>query len=528
MFKITHRNEYKNNEKYINGDIIENDKIIDYSKKRKDIIGILYCSSKVKLGITKKNTIVYKFRPLDITLPIFQVSCKTISNSNKYAIVNFDSWNDILPKGALVEILGNENNFETKKKAYQFLYCGRLKKYNLQNLIIPNQNKIQKEIKNKEHTCITIDPKGCQDIDDGINLLLTDKHFNVSIYITDLIKKCGVLYENNETLQNKLLSYFNNNQPFTYYFDDKRYDCFPDNIVNYFSLFQGINHDCWCIDFKFNLDGDFVNYEISQQNVYVTENLSYDEYKLSLEQINILEKCFNKSQFKFEKKVSTKSLIEFFAIYSNLLIGQFCNENNILIPYRIQKDEISKKIHPKIKEIVERDYFDSAEYKFNSEIKHNYLDLKYYTHFTSPIRRKVDCYVHLMLYKYFNSNNKFTEDLSKVFNLECNLINNKEKQYKICCRELTTIKFNKNNNILEYFWNKAIPKYCMKLNVGEQINKASFYFPLFQLTFVIKFIEDDHLKYYDIIENDDCIKFKLINNDIKLQNFSIKLYNKFI
>jgi hypothetical protein len=133
-----------------------------------------------------------------------------------------------------------------------------------------------------------------------------------------------------------------------------------------------------------------------------------------------------------------------------------------------------------------------------------------------------------MLYKYFNSNNKFTEDLSKVFNLECNLINNKEKQYKICCRELTTIKFNKNNNILEYFWNKAIPKYCMKLNVGEQINKASFYFPLFQLTFVIKFIEDDHLKYYDIIDNDDYIKFKLINNDIKLQNFSIKLYNKFI
>ena len=54
MFSVQHRNQYVQNQKYIDGDTIENNEITKYSSKRKDIVGILYCSSKVKLGITKK------------------------------------------------------------------------------------------------------------------------------------------------------------------------------------------------------------------------------------------------------------------------------------------------------------------------------------------------------------------------------------------------------------------------------------------------------------------------------------------
>ena len=71
---------------------------------------------------------------------------------------------------------------------------------------------------------------------------------------------------------------------------------------------------------------------------------------------------------------------------------------------------------------------ESAKYidVINDETYHYSLNRKFYTHFTSPIRRYIDIVVHRLVKSIINNDKKIIND--KIKNI-CNFINEKKKMF---------------------------------------------------------------------------------------------------
>ena len=123
-------NGYENIGKVFHGDLVQinNDKcIIKQSNiENKSIIGVIQLYSKYKFKSNKKGIERYKFIPIEKHYPEFLVCTKVKRKYKKNILVNikFLSWDDKLPYGQIINILGEIDDINA-------LYQGVLHKYQL-------------------------------------------------------------------------------------------------------------------------------------------------------------------------------------------------------------------------------------------------------------------------------------------------------------------------------------------------------------------------------------------------------------
>lgn len=350
--------------------------------------------------------------------------------------------------------------------------------------------------KNFFYPVYTIDPEGCQDVDDGFSVYFENDKLFLSIHIADPTHYFNV-HHDSESLFQEIRK-----RGMTYYpsgYNSQPIHMLPRDILNQSSLHT--DKEC---DFKFTLtitteidqttylpvsfaedslqfyvvevrpENKFTYIQASQTDIF--RNALKISKKMRQNRISSI-KISNKTGLKFlseshvhiyqysEREIAMKEMIEEFAIFANMYIGEYLKHNNDILQYR----GIFRSCDASV--FVER-YKNSDENIYKQLIKNNitaeYTDEfrthdmiacdKMYTHFTSPIRRFSDCLCHFLL-KYIYLGKK----LSNVTNPFM------EPELKNMIKEVhLKAKQNKKISYLDQKFRKIQAMFCLLQNMNHQ------------------------------------------------------------
>lgn len=125
------------------------------------LVGVLETTG-TRYGFTKTHNSIYLCKPLDETYPPFCVGSKIIDRlHNKLITFSFDHWNDNLPRGIFLNLLGDCGSPEAEKKAC-LLKASPWSWKEMPEIVEPSWER------ERIHGAFTIDPVGCKDADDCI------------------------------------------------------------------------------------------------------------------------------------------------------------------------------------------------------------------------------------------------------------------------------------------------------------------------------------------------------------------------
>lgn len=355
--------------KYFNDDIIDaSGEIIESENRTKNHVGYFSTSSVITYGKTKNGRKLYKLTSLDYNLPNFMVSYNGKLKGKMLVVFKYLRWDKKIPQASIVSIIGlfNEENIT---KAYVYHYDLVLKKNRIKETVNPLENNISR--KNIENLfSISIDPEGSKDIDDAISM--DEDYLYISI-------AQPISYMNSDDLAKTSTDRFS-----TLYLDTHEISLFGDEITTRASLLENQVRNCYTL--KFNNLGKLV--ENFPATIKLNKNLSYSH-------VNTHRTNF-KNLFEFSEKIfgsleNAQKLVEKWMIHSNCIVGKLLNRTiyrNNLTDLSILKD---------INEDDKKYFYDSSEYHYSDKSNHNILGVSDYVHFTSPIRRMVDNFIHYQL-----------------------------------------------------------------------------------------------------------------------------------
>lgn len=448
----------------------ENNTVIDIVERAKTLfVGVVNFRSQIRLGRRNTRSQSYVFKCLDSGYPEFQVGSRKPSTSNKYAFVEFVDWEkgQSRPTANVVEWLGDVGDFDTEIKAILYQYdISKIWKNSKLDFIEEYPSDPEPIFNHNYERIITIDPIGCEDIDDGLYVKrISDTKYTVSVHIANPLHYIN--QERYSYLVDMVLD-----RGFTVYSPSKRYDIFPSEwTTNVFSLksnsYKNVMSVYWDVDTEANTT---IFKEIKTNIVYIERNLTYEEANMIADYDNSITRLPVITQLKLLKNVTNNiddfhEIVEYWMIMANRTVGEqlyiACTEKNInnTIPWR--KHELSCETFndtfndPKITSFLSNS---KAEYTTNVDHRHDSLNIDHYVHFTSPIRRITDIIIHFLVQRILILNNNYTDELdifddyfgrelfknipiNANFNNILSHINNIEQNIKIVHREIQFVEW---------------------------------------------------------------------------------------
>tara|TARA_Y100000739_G_C20568014_1_gene446322 strand:+ start:98 stop:988 length:891 start_codon:yes stop_codon:yes gene_type:complete len=289
--------------------------------------------------------------------------------------------------------------------------------------------------------------------------------------------------------------------------------------TNICSLLENSKKKCVSIIYKYD-NNKLVNYEVKLCNVYVKKNYSYDEAEKLIKKKsindNILLDIWNFMSELDDDIIDTHKLIEKLMINSNKLVAELLykyNKNITILRVHNKKEnyDYNNGLSKEINDYLKIKTYESAIYTIGNDNPYHYdLNTKYYTHYTSPIRRIIDIINHLNLKQYLKN-----ESLLHINN---ELIDKINKQNKLIKKMSYDCKF------LDVFYNINDKEYDCS-GVVVDINKKKMKIYIDELKMEYKYILDDienNYKIYDIVD----IRLYFIRESEKLEDkILVKLLN---
>lgn len=503
-------NELKNyvgeKHKFFNGDVLERTEIqsdsgtvykleIINSKIRSGyILGTFSTNGSYNGYVRKKNSKVnrrhsakiYYVKPLDKSLPDFLVPFGGSTTGNIVIKFKFSNWDKMVPEG----VYGSDsfssfickledNNLEEIMLQYYEIYPYKFtRKFITDDL---NVNELEKNFnrrnfyeENENCFVFTVDPDGCEDKDDAISVLETESEVFIGVHIAQPIYNFRI----------EELDLLSKHQFSTIYgCDGSRRDLFGKYHTSQFSLEKDLIRPAYSIIFQYIKETD----EIFMHDHYpsfikVNENFDYDSPKLSeINECVLLKKVVDSIN---SKDSDYHDIISYWMINANAFIGNYMRNEmkSFKVPYRV--NDIDKRLidYSELPEEI-KDKFDLLNnkkgfYEYPHDDKncyHSSLNEFNYCHFTSPIRRIVDNYIH-----YYLTYGSYDESLKgRLIDLEN--INKLENGFKKFSKEIfykQSIEqiFQKNSSINEKLWiyriisKNKVHVYLENLKVYRKIN----------------------------------------------------------
>jgi exoribonuclease R len=419
--------------KLFNNDIIyeTGDLVHSYIRECPSLAGILLLENNKTFGRTEnKKRLLYKCIPDDKRLPAFLIPydiklgfSKNIQN--KYVVFRFENWDDIFPRGTLIEVLGDVTKMEA---FYEYkLFCRNLNESNKEFIkkthyifkqdkteeciqkILNNPNFI---IENRTHEYVfTIDPKNSLDFDDAFSIVQTATGWKVSVYIANVffwMEEFG-LWES----FHKRVS--------TIYLPDRRRPMLPTILSdNLCSLLENHLRFAFCMDVEFD-NNNFQKYRVTFSNVLikVSKNFVYEESSM------IKNKQYRELMSLSQRLDSTiedsHDIVAQWMVFMNKECAVKLMERKTGI-FRIvcSKTQINDK---RVVELYSGENKDTEQFikhwnsiygqyvLFSEEtnLQHDLLNVKSYTHITSPIRRLTDLLNQIIFFKEFGLINQLSD-----------------------------------------------------------------------------------------------------------------------
>lgn len=382
------------------------------------IVGVLKYYDRVKFSSNKRGIDRYKFIPLSNCYPSFLVSSKNKSKyvTNVIATIKFLHWNETLPVGNIQQIIGPVND-------YNSLYEGIVWKHQLITKYFKLNGVQKKNIKNfqakgegysdlTEEYTISIDPAGCLDIDDAFSWKITESNVvSLKIHISDVI---GSL---NELGLNEML----NNLTTSVYAPHKNYNMFQ-NILSQGILSLLPEQRRLAITLHLEIcDNMIIESNVIKTIINNHKAFSYDEFERrhfnnKKSPINPIVDVIKNLKYpglesKFNNYFDSHKLIEKLMIIYNCEVVKILHQAGLKPVYRVHQmrnhmsynDNVPRDLEKFLSIIKNK----SANYTFeSSDTHHAALGINNYTHFTSPIRRYVDCYNHQLVHNMLTNENK--------------------------------------------------------------------------------------------------------------------------
>lgn len=325
----------------------------------------------------------------------------------------------------------------------------------------------------------TIDPEGSLDADDGFSIEKNEENGNILLYVhiadpteyiklksklwIDICKQCYTIYPSNRDVLNlmpdeiiKKASLRENNKKYSY----KNAITIKIKINEATKRIEG-ETEIIPSHLKIKRENSYTYEEAGEelkkgkriflQGVEISEKMREErgKYAIKLGEVNNAYTIFDKESKMIKLKMDTKEevkmkqMIAEFAIISNNIIAEFI-ERNINEEQIYRGCELSKNNKKKIKningqEIIEYIVKNGIKACYNSiKIKHDLVEKDMYVHFTSPLRRVIDCVTHYIL-KYII---KKRSSKKIKFPFEKEMIKRIEEQSNKVNKELKKLQYN--------------------------------------------------------------------------------------
>jgi exoribonuclease R len=392
---------------------------------------IIHFSSSYTFTITgKKDVILKRSTSLIYQFPEIRTKTKNLKQKNDmYAIVKIEKIEKGIMFCEVVSYLGEINDIEIESKLMELVctaHWKNTKKMVQQFIELKEQDltPIREDI--TELKIYSIDPPGCVDIDDALHYRFyeEDKEHEIGIHIADV----SSFIPENSLCDNELKSRIE-----TVYAPNMRVDMIPSELsIGYISLLEKKPKRAFSIILRLNQDNEIVRVEFKKTLISVAQNLTYDQAQ---EMVTFDENIKNLYEFgkilkhkiigsfPNDKSYDTHQMVEVYMIYANKLSGekiQSVDPDNVLLrihmgehtELKISKQNIDNVLLEKNR--VSR--MEQARYQIGTQnCRHKGLDLSYYTHMTSPIRRYADIIVHRQLWKIINNEQISRPEVGTIF-----------------------------------------------------------------------------------------------------------------
>lgn len=517
---------YYVNEKNVINDIgicddivyIEDNKVIGIKERSmKKIIGILYLDSKIKYGSIKDKT-YYLFKATNKKYGSFYVPYKNNGKNYKiYVIIEFKEWNiqKKMPIGILIEVIGAIDILENELEHLRIFYDIKNNIMKVNNDKLKHDQYLLEDLqqKNYDYEVFSIDPYGSKDIDDAFHFIYNDDYYEVGIHIA-----CPYLFFKNELsiIMERVSTVYN---------PIRKYNMLPNMYADeMISLLEGKNRYALSCIFKIDAKTKEVIYDVKKTIVKNIKNYDYDQFDKIFKYNDNLQKFFDFSKVFFEDSFdNSHKLVENWMIYTNKMIAKYLisfNISNLILRTHIGNDDnnlICDELSKYLKICNEK----SAIYEIYDPNKiqtHSKLNNDYYTHFTSPIRRSVDFFIHGLILNRKDLIEK--NDLIKIID-HINIFTKNCKKFDRASRRIKFLYDAKklDHNIETYGYIIKMDKnkltvYIPAYNLEEKIIIVPFKFEC-----ISNFIIEDNYGIYNIDGNQK--KYKLYDKiNIKLWIFT--------
>lgn len=464
------------------------------------IVGYFNTLDKVKYGVDKKRRPYYGFIPFQSEYKKIKI---TYSGKQKgkllcqIELLNKESF----PLGRILNVIGKYNKENIEK----------LLLTDCDNKIKPNivEERDQELLEEYDKDFVTIDPEGSIDLDDG---------FNFSYPYLDIVIASPIYFLSKKSVMEKYRKAVSS----LYY--RKTEHLWGEDINDRCSLLE--NNNTVILVQRYNLESKDVSIKFYKgKNKYQLSYKLVDElmgrretringkekekYLFLVEWIKNLKKYFNFS--------NSKELVSEIMVLSNKLFTEYFERNKIRMFYRkfnFEENFDKLVLSENVKRIFNQRNSESAKYTLCQE-RHKLMK-GLYSHFTSPLRRWVDCYHQLELLNFLERGEGISEGISeKELNNKFSKVKKFHREYKYYIENKSFEKKKYKGNIYSLKNNK-FDVWCDEIERFVKVEIINF-----KLLFQLDISYDTKSYTWKIIDNITCQErlYKLgseIEFDIKM------------
>lgn len=503
------------------------------TRSNKLIAGYLRVSSIVIEGFNKRKVPKKKFICNNKCYPTFIVATKSpYQSTDLYTLIKPLRWNkdDKFPTGCIEIIIGNVSDYNAELEYLKVRNNIKWPKINIKDIVdIDLDTDLTPEREDITNlVTFSVDPPGCKDIDDALHIKEVGNNLvEIGVHIADV---SSYIVEESE-LDKKIRS-----RGQSVYLEKEQINMLPDKLATETcSLIEGHNKRVFTVLFTIDMNRkEVISYKFQKSLIVNNKAMSYDDAEIitnsNYKAITPLDKSLklvynlgNLLHGNSSSKYDTHKMIEIFMCMANVAVANTLHKNNIheslLRVCKGVKLENENNKNSSYQDAIKMSNLlklDAAYYAVGSNLGHTPLDEKYYTHFTSPIRRYYDIAVHRQLYsliseEYKNDNdNHYKLSVEKVeeLNYKSRLIKRAERESYVL--ELIYSLYN------EYESNICVDGYVISI----LDNKVILYVPRFKIV-LDSYIFSNEIKHtLDYESNDGYILYN--NKKIQLYD-NIKL-----
>jgi len=453
--------------------------------KDKIFLGILQLDSMTKYGSNKSGVPYYLCKSVGSDGEYFYVASAKKERKKMYVRIRFLEWrkDKKFPMGQILDYLGNVGEEEVEYEMLRYLHEVDFSSYKMRKKIEEEEGEIDFEV-------FSIDPEGSKDIDDAFSFQETETHYEIGVHIANP----SMFFDSAEwkdILEERVC---------TVYMPHRRCNMLSNEISeNYASLIEGKRRRTITIMYKIRKSDFLIEFKIEEKWVRNRKNYVYEDVdRMILKKkwdSKDIQKMFevSKSYFKMDK-MDSHQFVEKWMIEANHDVASHCiynfgSKTILRVCPPIPHSELDE-MDIQLKEYIKRGEMKGAEYQYYEEGKyqgHDILGYKEYTHFTSPIRRGIDFYIHLLL----RGLDDITIDLNKV--------NERMRKMKKFDRNLRRMKF-----LFEHSKEESIKSDGYVVEINEK--NMRIYIPKYQLE--EKVILKDRMGYSEV-EDKEMEVYKL-------------------